>query len=123
MWLLTPQAMLSCTEYPKDSDYIQVRARDKKQLLAWIRKVDVDIEYDSKDVIENPRKDYQFRVIVKRDLFADWMCRYAGDINYTNFKTKATNENGYGDYVRMLGRIWEDGMETLGQNKEEYWGQ
>ena len=47
MWMFTPQGMLSCTEYPGDPDYIQVRARNKKQLLAFIRKVDDDCDYDS----------------------------------------------------------------------------
>ena len=75
--MFTPQGMLSCTEYPGDPDYIQVRARSKIQLLAFIRKVDDECDYDSKDVIDNPKKDYQYRVIVKRTLFADWMDRYA----------------------------------------------
>ena len=114
--------MLSCTEYPSDSDYIQVRARNKKQLLAFIRKVDDDCNYDSKDVIENPKKDYQYRVIVQSDLFSEWVLRYAERIDYTNFKTEATRVNGNDEYVKLLGRIWEDGMETIGENKYEYWG-
>ena len=122
MWMFTPQGMLSCTEYPGDPDYIQVRARNKKQLLAFIRKVDDECDYDSVDVIDNPKKDYQYRVIVKRTLFSEWMARYVERINYTNFKTEATRVNGYDEYVRMLGRIWEDGMDTIGENKEEYWG-
>jgi hypothetical protein len=122
MWIFTPEGMLSCTEYPKDSDYIQVRARSKIQLLAFISKVDDDNNFGSEDVIDNPKKDYQYRVIVQRDLFAEWMLKYAERINYTNFKTEATRFNGYGEYVKMLGRIWEDGMDTIGENKYEYWG-
>ena len=122
MWLFTPQGMLSCTEYPSDSDYIQVRARNKKQLLAFIRKVDDDCDYDEKDIIVNPKKDYQYRVIVKRELFSEWMLKFAERIDYTNFKTEATRVNGYGEYVKMLGRIWEDGMDTIGENKYEYYG-
>tara|TARA_R100000005_G_C4980455_1_gene190344 strand:+ start:1151 stop:1504 length:354 start_codon:yes stop_codon:yes gene_type:complete len=114
MWLFTPEGMLSCTEYPTDRDYIQVRARQLHHLVGFIRRVDDEQDYDQSHVLYNAGTDYQYRVLVSRGLFADWMDRYATRIDYSNFKDRAGSMHGYkSDYVKMLGRIWEDGMDTL----------
>jgi hypothetical protein len=107
MWIFTPYGMLSCTQYPEDHEYIQVRARNKKHLIGFTRIVDELKNYDEKNII-------------KRSVFAEWMMRYVEKIDYSNFKNKATAVQGYNDYVKMLTRIWEDGMDTMGENREEY---
>jgi hypothetical protein len=120
MWIFTPYGMLSCTQYPEDHEYIQVRARNKKHLIGFTRIVDEYKNYDEKNIINMPHRDYQYRMIIKRPVFAEWMMRYAEKIDYSNFKNKATAVQGYNDYVKMLTRIWEDGMDTMGENREEY---
>jgi len=124
MWMFTPEGLFSCTEHPKDTDYIQVRARRKLHLLNLIKRVDDECDYDKSLLITNPIKDYEYRFLVKKDVFSTWMERIGDTIDYPNFKSEATRVHGWDDeYVKMLGRIWHEGMETLGENQEYYFTQ
>lgn len=123
MWILTPEGFFSTTESSLDPDAIQVRARDKQHLTYLMERVNDEVE-----ILDNPERDYQYRVIIHRDKFQEWMTKIVNTLDYSNFKNTAQKfqdqKNGFGEgddkYLHLLHEIWYLGFRALGKNWYEY---
>lgn len=119
MWILTPEGFFSTTQTSLDPDAIQVRARDKSHLELLMHRVCPDEKHE---IADNPERDYQYRVIIPRGIFKEWMAKVVDTLDYSNFKDRAmTCSEPLGDeYMGMLHEIWFLGFKALGKNWNEY---
>lgn len=115
MWIFTKHAVLSVVEYdptngyaddgiaPHDHTWMFVRSRRREHLT--------DFGFGDSEVIETPRNDYPFRVLVKKDRVAEMMARSVREIDYENFKGACMRD---GDHpYDMLHDVWESVMRNL----------
>lgn len=96
MWIFTPRGVISVVaqrrrdtrEYP-----LVVRARSK-DTIEWVRGEGIDAgvrlsgysERTLPEVLVTPDRDYQYRLLMPRDVMAEMLGRWAEDLTYTNFK-------------------------------------
>ena len=115
MWILTPEGFFSTTQSSLDADKIQVRARKKKHLTLLMERVS-----STHPIMVTPDRDYKYRTILPRHVFDQWMSKIVDTLDYSNFKSKAQEVNGYDEYVHLLHGIWGMGFEARGENWDEY---
>ena len=94
MWLMLPDAFLSIVHKDCARDELLVRAR---------RAGDIEKVFPDATVVRNPRSDYLFRAIVKRDAVRAALASESDRITYSNFKDSVPkNEAALHDaYLRV----------------------
>ncbi len=118
MWILTPEGFFSTTQSGIDPNKIQVRARKEKHLLLLLERVGE--KKKDNPILVTKNRDYQYRIILDRHVFNEWMSKVIDTLDYSNFKSKAQEVSGYDEYVHLLHDIWGMGFEALGENWSEY---
>jgi hypothetical protein len=95
MWVFTTSGFVSAVY--KDGA-LQVRARDRKSLLALSRETGAEI-------IATPIADYPYRIAVTNEQFSNWVSAQAMAVDYKNFKSEVADTLGYG-FAKPLNQVW-----------------
>jgi hypothetical protein len=86
MWFFTTLGFYSVVhKSPCNKDELLVRARCKEDIEKLIKKLSQTYNFNGK-VIESPKADYAYRMIVPREIWAAFMSRTAIELDYDNFK-------------------------------------
>jgi hypothetical protein len=88
MWLCTRRGFYSVVESHDGSGNIQIRARDKSHLE------NLHLALPSAPILETPKSDYPYRMIVSRDEAVEAITLLASEIDYVNFKDMIDHEHG-----------------------------
>lgn len=82
MWIFTRDGFFSVTQNTRtDDNTLMVRARVETDLEKFLQRIKLDTE-----IIETPKSDYRYRVIVPRGLWVKYLTEMVGDLDYTNVK-------------------------------------
>ena len=116
MWLFTKYGFFSVTNArkdkgragaPTDPDRLQVRARSRKHLELLVERFAALSGPDISDIIETPKADYLFRLIVPRGVWAEVAGALAMEIAYPNFKNECVKREELEDeYISTLHEVW-----------------
>lgn len=87
MWVFTQDGFVSAVAYHENPDYLVVRARDKQSL-------ELLSDLTSAEIVEQPNRDYEYRVFVKKQDFANWLVSQVESIDYTNYKNRLWQTRG-----------------------------
>lgn len=90
-----------------DPGLLQVRARSRKHLELLVERFAILSGPDISDIIETPRADYLFRIIVPRGAWAEVASALAQEITYPNFKNECVGQEELEDaYLSALHEVW-----------------
>lgn len=127
MWLFTKYGFFSVVNArkgrghvtePLDPDTLQVRARSRAHLENIIARFDA---LHGSEIIETPRADYLFRILVPRDVWGDIAGDLVGEITYDDFKGECGRrheslvESPSDDYIDALHKAWHTMNEFQGR--------
>lgn len=123
MWLFTRHGFFSVTNARQDRgagsldpDRLQVRARSRKHLENLIEQFDVLSGDAVSDIIETPKADYLFRIIVSREAWVIVAGALAAEIAYPNFKNECYNRPELEDaYLSTLHEVWGEANDLQGR--------
>lgn len=108
MWIFTPEGFYSIVMRKglrhKLGRTHQVRARVREDLNAFVDFIDGDP--NRYPIIETPKADYRYRIMVSRRDLNKWWNLNMDELNYTNFKTEAGKVLGH-ERVMDLHDIWQ----------------
>jgi hypothetical protein len=105
MWLMTNFGFFSIVK-KEGEPYLTVRARAKQDLLNLKERY-----LPAMGAIEvSDYNDYQYRVRVPREVFAEALEDIALDIDYPNFKNSVADKQGKAR-ARLYGDVWHQLME------------
>lgn len=117
MWLFTTLGFFSCTRSAEEPDKFQIRAREKTDLQGLIASLGIPGE-----LIETPRADYRWRIIVDPETFKAVVAELVRRIDYTNFKDAVhhaeNQERKAGPYMRVWATL--KGLQDRGDDLEAY---
>ncbi len=109
MWIFTTVGFFSVVANERPEGGLLVRSRSRKDidaLVAELRAFYAAPELVREhEVIETPRADYPFRIVVDREDFGDWVAQHAEDIDYTNFKGRVEEVQGRAR-EQLYERVW-----------------
>lgn len=123
MWAFLPEGFVSIVQARQDAgrgapdpDHLQLRARLREHLETL--KCQHPAELGNLEIIETPKADYRYRLLVSRKVLAAVMSRIVMDIQYTNVKNEAALAQGESGraYVDSLHAVWSV-MHRLQQSK------
>ena len=104
MWIMLPEGIVSVAESPDNDTMLMVRARHRDVL----RKVREGCGRNRTGaILHTPERDYQYRVYVKKDIFAAWVAHRVRTIDYSKFKPTAVSTSLHNLYVRVWAVINE----------------
>ena len=113
MWLFTRYGFFSVTNARQnrgrlgsklDPTRLQVRARSEAHLKNLIKRFPQLRGYR---IIETPKADYLFRIIVRRKVWAGVAGELAVEITYPNFKNECVGRSELEDeYISTLHEVW-----------------
>jgi len=105
MWIYTKTGFYSIVHKPPcKEDELLVRTRSKDDIDKLQKQLKEKYKFNG-EVIESPKADYAYRMIVPREVFALFIATTALDLNYDNFKNTIRGK----DYQRhdAYFRCWE----------------
>lgn len=100
MWLFTTRGFYSAVENPTDHSQLIVRARARKDLEA-LRDLIPGLKIQA-----TPKRDYQFRIVVTKDVWASVVAKITSEIEYPNFKDAVHHMPGGDERSRIYGSVW-----------------
>ncbi len=93
MWICLNNAFLSIVSNPADAATLTVRAR---------RKGDIEAVFGQNvEVVTLPRRDYQFRAFIARDVVATAVATQLRHIDYGNFKDSVADASLHDAYFKV----------------------
>jgi hypothetical protein len=98
MWLFTETGFLSAVRHPVEPEVLIVRARDETSLRGLS-------EAAQTQILATPERDYPFRVLTSRELFAQWVLEQVSSLDYTNYKARMSQTRGWG-FTDALHEVW-----------------
>lgn len=111
MWIFLPDGFVSVVENREDATNktLLVRTRERSHLLPLQRWME-SRGHARTPVIATPKADYPYRMVVRKDVFGDFLAYCAEHVDYPNFKNAAhdaAHEKGRGaDYIAALHAVW-----------------
>lgn len=116
MWIFLPYGFLSIVHkaQDEDDDYLTVRARNRKTLVRFCERADVDTELNPIIGQEAWPSDYPYRVRVHRKVVSDWVVREIEDLTWSNFKNEAKRVGG-AVYENVLHKVWSSCLQLTPQ--------
>jgi hypothetical protein len=113
MWLFTRYGFFSVTVSQQDHTKIQIRARaeqDLERLLGFTERYGLHLSVQGGGVIETPKDDYRYRLIINRDQWPGLAYALADDVDYPNFK----------DQIKDLARhrLYEEVWRTMARLRQ-----
>ncbi len=110
MWLFTRYGFYSiaCAQKEdgsRDVSTMMVRARRKTHLHALQKRF---AQLAASEIVLLPGRDYKYRLIVAKDVWAKIVAELASEQEWSNFKNEATRFGGAGssDYIHALHEVW-----------------
>lgn len=97
MWIASTDGFVSVVQHRDLPDTLIVRARVKKDLLGL---------FDEERIVETPKADYRFRVLVPKREMAEMLSGKIMDISYPNFKNEIGRIDGQQDKLPAYHEIW-----------------
>lgn len=106
MWIYTTIGFYSVTYSTVEPEKLQVRARDRGD-LERLREVVGEVEGRAvlSEIIETPRADYRYRVLVEPRDFPAVLARLSELIDYSNFKNAVAAKQGQ-ERARIYSDVW-----------------
>lgn len=108
MWYFTPLGFFSVVKHTGLPDHLLIRSRDRAHLEKLQRAFPRELA--TSPIIETPKNDYPYRIIVPR---LDWVSvamNLAAKIDYPNFKSESeivAEGTASGDrYLVTLHKVW-----------------
>lgn len=101
MWLATTIGFFSATVSAEDPSKIQIRARERKDLETL-----KDVLGLGAEVLETPRADYRYRVIIEPEQFPRILEALAAMVDYSNFKDAVKANPDQAHKVHAYHRVW-----------------
>ena len=98
MWIFTQEGFVSAVRSKNKSDERMVRSRDSQSHESLA-------DFASTEIINTPYNDYPWRVFVTDAVFNKYMELVVDQVDYPNFKNRATETRGY-DYHHLLAEVW-----------------
>jgi hypothetical protein len=114
MWLFTPEGFYSAVLSDTDNDKLKVRARDRSHLEALVQHLP---EGDRPEILSIPNRDYAYRVIIPKATWAYLVCKFAANIDYSNFKDECKKQGQPKTWLSALADVWRAGW--LHQNRRQ----
>jgi hypothetical protein len=107
MWIVTTLGMYSVVAAPEKNS-VQVRSRKKADLEALIAFAQKKTAYGfNPRIINTPKRDYKFRIIVSTVMWADVMWRLASEAEqYKNFKDAVGKINP--KRAQIYSHVWHE---------------
>lgn len=105
MWNMTPYGFTSAVAHRKKKGHLLIRSRDERSLKSFCKQAGVP----ERKIHSNFPSDYPFRVIVKREIAAQWAYDQMMGIDYDNFKSRAAKVPNELGYVGFLHKVWSAG--------------
>lgn len=106
MWTMTPWGFTSAVAHRKKKDSLLIRSRDRKSL----ENLCIQAGIPERKIHTNFPSDYPFRVIVKREVAAQWAYDQMMGVDYDNFKSRAAKCDNSKGFVSFLHDIWTAGL-------------
>jgi len=97
MWIASTDGFVSIVQHRDLSDTLIVRARVKKDLLGL---------FAEERIVETPKADYRFRVLVPKREMAEMLASKIMDISYPNFKNEIAEVELQRDKLSAYHDIW-----------------
>jgi len=86
MWIFCKDGFFSAVQHLDRPDLLLVRARFTGDLEKLRRALDADERKKCGKITKTPEADYLYRMIVPKNVFANYLSRSAHCIDYPNFK-------------------------------------
>lgn len=103
MWIMSKLGFFSVVKCSPTN--VMVRARAWADIAA-MREALLKFVYASElKILDTPHADYPFRIIVRKDLFADCLAAEVAAIDYTNFKGEIAKTDPARSH-RVYGEVW-----------------
>lgn len=106
MWVFTEIGFFSAVASPDNgATKVAVRARvkqDAERLVALL----VELGHAAPDVLQLKGRDYPYRVIIEREMWAHVMDELSTRIDYGNFKSHVSKVDGY-ERSSLYSRVWD----------------
>ncbi len=99
MWIFLNDSFVSAVQHRLDPSLLMVRARIRG---------DLDRLFPGGIVVETPRADYRFRVVVKRTDFAKVVAQEISRIDYANFKDSVKDRARHDAYMDVWSVMWRE---------------
>ncbi len=103
MWIMTTVGFFSVVQ--ASADELMVRARSHADIERMRRALLKHVYASELRIITTMHADYPFRLIVRRDLFADYMREMVAGIDYGNFKSEVAKTDPQRSHY-TYGRVW-----------------
>jgi hypothetical protein len=103
MWLFTLDGFYSAVAAHDDPDTLVVRARVRIDAELLVARVGTG------EVLETRDRDYRYRVLLPRAVWAEYVAQAAGAIDYDNFKNAVARAQGRrraNDYAAVWGVMY-----------------
>jgi hypothetical protein len=120
MWLFTRYGFYSiaCARQVNgsvDPDALMIRARVAAHLRDLQRRFPA---LAGKEIVTLPDRDYRFRLIVPKEIWADTLAALAREQDWSNFKNEVAQFHGRDDYERALHEVWRVMYDLQSDQKE-----
>jgi hypothetical protein len=109
MWLFTRYGFYSiaCASQPNgsiDPGTLMIRAR----LVAHLTNLQERFPaLKVGEIVALPNRDYRYRLIVSKEVWADALAELGREQDWANFKNEVARFNGRDEYERALHAVWE----------------
>ena len=104
MWVFTEIGFFSCVALEDEPTVVMVRGRVKKDLERFQRLV-ADLGHKPPEISEWSLRDYKYRCLVERDVWAEALGHLAREIRYSNFKARIAGVQGP-EREMIYSKVW-----------------
>lgn len=87
MWVFTQDGFVSAVENSDKPGEMVVRSRDRASL-------ELLSDLTGSEIVELQHRDYEYRVFVTKQDFANWLVSHVEEIDYSNFKNRLWRTRG-----------------------------
>jgi hypothetical protein len=114
MWLTTQHGFFSVVQDKADATKLQVRSRERRDLENFGNLVGWSSEETAREIIETRGADYQWRIVVSREVVARFQQQALEQVTYPNFKSRIAALPDQRHKSHALHDVW-DAMAALQQ--------
>lgn len=113
MWVFTQDGFISAVDNKVKPGLLAVRARDRQSLEALSEMAGSEIEF-------TPRRDYQYRTYVSREMLEDFIKLSIETLDYPNFKDRLYASRG-AQFAHAAGNVWTSMLAVADKEYEEWY--
>lgn len=113
MWVFTQDGFISAVDNKVKPGLLAVRARDRQSLEALSEMAGSEIEF-------TPRRDYQYRTYVSREMLEDFIKLSIETLDYPNFKDRLYVSRG-AQFAHAAGNVWTSMLAVADKEYEEWY--